>query len=195
MSESKSGKPRKTTKKSASKRTKRTATKRAAATPRAKAKPRAKPKQGAWKAVFLKALEESGGHVGEACRATRVSRTNAYAERKRDEEFAIAWDDAVEYTIDSIQATSQLLALHGSEEPVFWEGAICGCKTKVYPILQMFHLRNRRPAEFNKRVGYGEGTVVLADDVNSAREKAALLIETVKAMVGTVELWEGQEDE
>ena len=54
-------------------------------------RPRARP---GWEAPFLAALGHQG-NVGTACTMAAVSRTGAYAKRRRDAAFAAAWDAAL----------------------------------------------------------------------------------------------------
>lgn len=160
-----------------------------------KSKPREKARHGAWIEPFLKALEANGGHVGKACKSANVNRSTAYTRRKRDEEFAQAWDDLIEYGIDSIEETAQRLARDGVEEEVYdKEGKLSGTKIRHFPTLQIFFLRNRRPEQYNKRVGYGEGTVITAEDQAAAMGIAAMVVEGVAQMLGSVPVWTAEDE-
>ncbi len=54
-------------------------------------RPRARP---GWEAPFLAALGDQG-NVGAACTVAAVTRSGAYAKRRRDGAFAAAWDTAL----------------------------------------------------------------------------------------------------
>src|SRR6266536_2822473 len=54
-----------------------------------------------WQARFLKALSERP-IVARACRAAAVSRETAYRYRGDDEQFASAWQDALDTAVDSL---------------------------------------------------------------------------------------------
>lgn len=55
-----------------------------------------------WRKPFLEALCDKP-YVSYACRQVGISRSTAYAARKRDEHFAEAWDEAVETGLDEIE--------------------------------------------------------------------------------------------
>jgi hypothetical protein len=58
-----------------------------------------------WKELFLAALHESP-NVFAAARTAGVSRRNAYAARESDSEFAAAWDDAIQRSVDDLEASA-----------------------------------------------------------------------------------------
>jgi len=56
-----------------------------------------------WAPVFLKALRLSP-NVSEACDAAGIGRTWAYECRKSDPEFAQAWNEAMDRSLDRLEA-------------------------------------------------------------------------------------------
>ena len=65
----------------------------------------ARPKKGqeqGWKKHFLVALAETP-YVSVACKAAQISRSRAYAAKKEDEDFAQAWDMAMDDGLDQIE--------------------------------------------------------------------------------------------
>ena len=51
----------------------------------------------------------------QAVRAARISKNEAYTWRREDEQFAKAWDDAVEEGIDMLETTAYRRAIDGSD--------------------------------------------------------------------------------
>ena len=68
-----------------------------------------------WRAAFIDALSRVPS-VTAACKASGISRTQAYACRDRDEDFAAAWDDAIAQSIDALEAFAYARAIRGSEQ-------------------------------------------------------------------------------
>lgn len=64
---------------------------------------RAKPKRHEWKPAFLEQLEASPD-VSIAAKAAGVDRSTAYRARQSDEAFAVAWADAIDKSLDAVEA-------------------------------------------------------------------------------------------
>lgn len=62
-----------------------------------------KPK--AWQPIFLDALREEP-NVSRACRIAGISRRYAHMVRHEDPEFAAAWDEAVDASLDALEAAA-----------------------------------------------------------------------------------------
>lgn len=56
-----------------------------------------------WKPAFLTALA-MWPDVSKACEAAGISRRTAYRERQADEDFALAWHDAMNVSLDKVEA-------------------------------------------------------------------------------------------
>lgn len=76
-----------------------------------------------WKPAFLAALR-SLPVVARACEAVGIARRTAYDARDASEEFAAAWDDAMEHGVDLAEAEAFRRAVQGYEEPVVYQGHI-----------------------------------------------------------------------
>ena len=74
-----------------------------------------------WVAPFLKAIA-NGSTVAEACRALDIDSASAYSLRKRDADFAAAWEQALEDSVDLLEAEARRRAIDGVEEPVIYQG-------------------------------------------------------------------------
>ena len=81
------------------------------------------PKPYDWKQSFLAALREYPV-VRHACEAAGINRSTAYDARNADEEFARAWDNALEDGIDQAEQEAMRRAVWGWEEPVIDKGRV-----------------------------------------------------------------------
>jgi hypothetical protein len=84
-----------------------------------------------WKAVFLARLAETGV-VTAAARAAGITTRHAYYERKRNETFAQAWADALESSVEDLEA-------HAHE------------RARESDSLLMFLLKAHRPEKYRDR--------------------------------------------
>jgi len=76
---------------------------------------RPRPRRGSsWQQVFLYELAQDGC-VTYACQAAGISRTVAYTTRQKDEEFALAWSDAVDESYEVLVKEAHRRALSGSD--------------------------------------------------------------------------------
>ena len=55
----------------------------------------------AWTQTFLTRLRD-GPNVAAACAAAKTSRQNAYTYRKKHEDFAAEWDEAIDMAVDRL---------------------------------------------------------------------------------------------
>jgi len=76
-----------------------------------------------WKALFLLALAEVPV-ISHACKAAGVNRVTAWRAREADEEFAKAWDEAMEEGVDRAEQEAFRRAVVGYEEPVVHQGRL-----------------------------------------------------------------------
>lgn len=122
---------------------------------------------------FVNHLREMGGNVSRACAAINISRQSFYELRKRDESFAAAWEEAVEYGLDELEQEARRRALHGTEKPVFYRGAECGVIREYSDTLMIFLLKGGRPEKYRERVehaGHVGVTVVRVPPKQSIEE-------------------------
>ena len=115
--------------------------------------PRLKDRSNGWKPhvqrAFIEALADTGS-VAAACRSVRRSTHGAYHLRRQPgaEEFAAAWEAAVDLGMRRIEDTAMDRALNGVEVPVYSYGKLVGTRTIHNDRLLMFMLRNRAPERF-----------------------------------------------
>lgn len=79
------------------------------------------------KVVFLSALADAAT-IGEAAIEAGINRVTAYRWKETDEEFAVAWDDALEAGTEKLETAAIRRAVEGVEEPVIYQGQL----TPVY---------------------------------------------------------------
>ena len=115
--------------------------------------PREKDRSNGWKPhiqrAFIEALADTGS-VAAACRAVGRSTHGAYNLRRQPgaEEFAAAWEAAIDMGMRRIEDTAMDRALNGVEVPVYSYGKLVGSRTVHNDRLLMFMLRNRAPERF-----------------------------------------------
>src|SRR5437879_1558687 len=90
---------------------------------------RARTRTGGWRAVFLRTLAKTPS-VTFAAKAACVPRRTAYAHREQDPEFAEAWNDALDQSLDVLEHEVYQRAIEGDAQ------------------LAMFLLKAHRPAVY-----------------------------------------------
>ncbi|MCA0354707.1 MAG: terminase [Chloroflexi bacterium] len=109
-----------------------------------------------WEQAFITALARQGV-VSYACQAAGIGRTTVYRHREQYQDFATAWDEALEVAADALELEARRRAHDGVEEPVFGrvgkdsDGEV-GRIRKYSDTLLMFLLKAARPAKFRERV-------------------------------------------
>jgi hypothetical protein len=110
-----------------------------------------KSRQRDWKPEFLETLRR-GGHVTRAANVAGVTRQAAYKARQQDEQFAAAWADAIEESIETLERVAVRRATVGEERPVFYRGKIVGKVRHVSDTLLIFLLKAKRPTVYRDNV-------------------------------------------
>lgn len=100
--------------------------------------------------MFLKELRENGGFVTKACEAAGISKPAVYNWKKTDEDFAEEWDRVIEVATEELEKECRRRAYEGVEEPVFYQGAVCGHIRKYSDTLLMFTIKERKPSYRDK---------------------------------------------
>ena len=115
--------------------------------------PRLRDRSNGWKPhvqrAFIEALADTGSVVS-ACRAVNRSTHGAYSLRRQPgaEEFAAAWEAALDFGMKRIEDVAMDRALNGVEMPVYSYGQLVGTRISYNDRLLMFMLRNRAPERF-----------------------------------------------
>lgn len=106
-------------------------------------------------AKFCEKLAE-GWSVTAASKAIGVTTKTAYEWRKKDAEFAKAWDDAIESGTDALEDEAQRRAMNTSD------------------VLTIFLLKGRRPDKYRDRVdAHISGRLTLEQLVGQSMKPAA----------------------
>jgi hypothetical protein len=110
--------------------------------------------------AFLRILAGNGGRVSDAAHAVGYSDTGVLRKyRKEDEEFAEAWDQAMEAAGDAVEAEAYRRAMDGTMEPVFYQGEIVGYKPTFSDTLLAMLLKKHRPDDYRDS-RHGGGTSI-----------------------------------
>ena len=88
------------------------------------------------------------GNVSLAAQYAGRSRNQAYYVRRRSEDFAAQWDEALEEGSDLLEAEARRRAVTGVDKPVYYKGEVVGSITQYSDRLLMFLLRAHRPQMF-----------------------------------------------
>ncbi|MGZ3246307.1 MAG: hypothetical protein ACXU68_04545 [Croceibacterium sp.] len=99
---------------------------------------------------FIEALADYGS-VRAAANSVGLAPEGAYRLRRQPgaEEFAAAWQAALDHGIQRIEDVAMDRALNGMEVPVYSYGKVVGTRTIYNDRLLMFMLRNRAPERFS----------------------------------------------
>jgi hypothetical protein len=122
---------------------------------------------------FLQALAVRG-NVGEACKAAGVGRSTVYEWRETDQEFAAAWQEAVDDAIDRLEAEAWRRAFDGADRPVLYKGEITETFKEYSDRLMECLLRANRPEKYRERSQVelvGEGFAELLSEARNRRGK------------------------
>jgi len=104
-----------------------------------------------WMPAFLVALAKDP-NVTAAAAAVRMNRQYVYEAREAHPEFATAWDDAIEQSVDILETEARRRAMHGVSRPVYQGGVLVGHVKEYSDVLAIFLLKAHRPEKFRERV-------------------------------------------
>lgn len=109
--------------------------------------------------VFLGVLAKTG-QVAEAARACGYTDTATLQKfRRNDEDFAEAWDHALESAADVLEDEMWRRAHDGVLEPTYYKGKIVGYTTKYSDAIGMFILRGLRPHKYRENARGGDTNI------------------------------------
>jgi hypothetical protein len=100
-----------------------------------------------WKQIFIDELARSG-NVLLSSRKAGVRRTSVYQTRKDDPAFADQWDDAIDESVDLLEAVARGRAVNGTDKPVYQGGVQVGTIRQYSDTLLIFLLKAHRPERF-----------------------------------------------
>ncbi len=109
--------------------------------------------------VFLSILAQTG-RVAEASRAVGFTDTSTLqAFRRSDEDFAEAWDEALQAAAHVLEEEAIRRATEGVLEPIYYKGEVAGYKTNYSDTLLMFILRGLKPGTYRDTQRGGDTTI------------------------------------
>jgi hypothetical protein len=109
--------------------------------------PRSKDDTAKRKLKFLKLFAETGS-VSVATIGIKSYRATVYKWKREDPEFAAAWNDIWESTVDELETSLMRRAIHGYERPIYQQGKLVGAETVHHPALGMFFLSKIRAEKY-----------------------------------------------
>lgn len=92
------------------------------------------------------------GMVSTACELMGISRNTVYAERQRNEDFALAWADAEEESTEAMEREAYRRAVEGVTTPLVSAGKHVTDVQSYSDRLLEFMLKSRRPEKYRDRV-------------------------------------------
>jgi hypothetical protein len=126
-----------------------------------------------WHATFIYQLREFP-NVSAACIACNITRETAYTHRKLYPEFAKAWEEAEEMSVDALEEACYKRAKEGYEEPIYQQGEMVGTKLKFSDTLACLILKGRRPLIYGDKSTLDiNGKIELTDEDVVVRGRAA----------------------
>lgn len=99
---------------------------------------------------MLAALSETG-NVSKAAQAAKVNRPSHYEWIKSDPAYADAVADAMDAAADKLEEEARRRAHDGFDEPVYYQGEVCGTVRKYSDTLLIFLLKGARPDKYRER--------------------------------------------
>jgi hypothetical protein len=125
---------------------------------------------------FLDRLAQTA-NVAVAARSVKKSISGAYQLRRRDPEFARAWEAALAEALDELETVVLERVVNGVEKAIFYGGKQCGTVRQYSDALAMFMLKAHRPEL------YGRVTALAEDpDGKAAADSQAELGRRLKAL-------------
>lgn len=102
-------------------------------------------------AKFLAALQGTC-NVRHACEAANIAPNSVYLWKRDDPEFSRKWEQALEIGSDTLEAEAIRRARDGVDEPVFYQGEVCGTVRKYSDTLLIFLLKGHKPERYSEKV-------------------------------------------
>lgn len=99
---------------------------------------------------FLRELRKRA-NVTSAAKKAKIGRRTAYEWHTTDEDFAKAWDDALEEAMDGLEEAAWTRAKDGHQRPVFQGGQHVGDVTEYSDTLMITLLKAHRPDKYRER--------------------------------------------
>jgi hypothetical protein len=115
------------------------------------ARPKSEQPTKEWSDIFIAELTRVPNVTAAAKKAKR-SRAYVYRARAEYPDFAAAWDDALEASIEHAEGELYRRSVNGVLEPVFYQGEMIGHIRRYSDTLLMFLLRSHKPERYMEKV-------------------------------------------
>lgn len=99
------------------------------------------------KRQFLRTLAETG-IVSRAAAAAGWTSSMAYSLRTSNRDFAVMWDNAMEFSVDSLEEEARRRGQMGVRKPVYQQGRLVGYQQEYSDPLLILLLKAHRPDKF-----------------------------------------------
>ena len=131
-----------------------------------------------WQPVFLEVLATSG-NITLSAHKVGISRVQAHRTRATNKAFAALWDEAIEESMDLLEAEARRRAAVGVVRNVYHQGKVVGHEKHYSDTLLIFLLKGGRPEKYRENVNHKhDGNVNVA--VQKTEERR-LTVELVKS--------------
>lgn len=121
-----------------------------------------------WKKRFLETLANTG-NIRISANAAGIHKSWLYILRERHPEFAQQWDDAIDDSLDILEAEGWRRAVKGNEKPIFHKGEQIATVREYSDTLLIFFLKGGRPEKYRDNFNIDK----LIDDALNRRNAAA----------------------
>jgi hypothetical protein len=101
--------------------------------------------------LFLAQLRKEP-NITRAAHAAGYTRQYAYQLREADPDFAEAWKEALEESVDLAESEMHRRAFKGTVKPVFHQGERCGGIREYSDTLAIFLMKAHRPEKYRETV-------------------------------------------
>ena len=123
--------------------------------------------------AFLAAYLETGS-ITRAAEAAGIQRQQHYRRLKEDPQYAAAFEEAREQFGDALEEEAIRRAREGVEEPVYYQGVVCGGIQRYSDGLMQFLLRGVKPEKYRERKEIQHtGAVEIVERLKAARKRMA----------------------
>lgn len=132
------------------------------------------------KSAFLELFSKTG-HVKQTCEALDVSLSQPARWRRRDPEFAEAYEEAKQIAAQNLEDEAYRRAVEGVDEPVFFKGDECGTVKKYSDSLLTTLLKGNFPEKYRERYEHTVGGPAVKFDATKLNEEELETLDRILA--------------
>lgn len=127
-----------------------------------------------WRPNFLKRLAVDGD-VSASAEAAGLNRATAYKHYHKEPRFKAGWDEAIEKSLDRLEAELIRRGVIGWDEPVFYKGEQVATIRKFSDVLLLAKLNARGKAR-----GYGRHDMKVSGDPDAPLHQTVLVTDRAR---------------